>query len=249
MEGTTKIYKAKPDGYTFGLLNIPGYINNQLFVEVQYDLTKMSYIATINADVYYLQVKKDSPFNSLKDLQAKGTLKFSDAGIGTTGWLVTVVGCKELGIEPEFVHFTAMRDAALAVMRGDVDALYGAEGTTLPYMKSGDLKVIAAFLEERNPEFPDVPTIGELGYPKLATLIRGPIRVLAGPPGMPEGIVKTLEDAILKTMEDSVLLTWSKEAKRPIRGVANAAQSKQTVLDGLETFAKYRDVLEAGVMK
>ena len=52
-EGATKIYMAKPDGYTFGVLNIPGYIIGQLILPVQYDLTKMSYIGKIG-DITHL---------------------------------------------------------------------------------------------------------------------------------------------------------------------------------------------------
>ena len=65
-------------------------------------------------------------------------------------------------------------------------------------MKSGKLRALVAFAEERIKSLPDVPTAKELGYNVVVEVYRG----ISGPAGMPEEVVKKLHDAFKKAMED-----------------------------------------------
>ena len=61
------------------------------------------------------------------------------------------------------------------------------------------LKVLGVYAEKRDPQLPDVPTLGELGY---YNKWYGSARALVAPKGTPDNVIKFYEDAFKKTMED-----------------------------------------------
>ena len=65
--------------------------------------------------------------------------------------------------------------------------------TTRPHIAAGKLKPLAVSTEKRLPEFPDLPTLVELGYPGLVTTTW---YALSGPAGLPREIVDKLNAAV-----------------------------------------------------
>ena len=79
------VYRAKPDGYTIGMFNIPGMLVVQQQGEVSYDLTKIAWIGSMGHDVYGLGVSAKSPFKSVADLKsAAKPIRFTAAGPAST---------------------------------------------------------------------------------------------------------------------------------------------------------------------
>jgi tripartite-type tricarboxylate transporter receptor subunit TctC len=68
----------------------------------------------------------------------------------------------------------------------------------VPQVKSGDMRILAVFDDERMKEFPDVPTLKELGYDIAAPSCLG----IAGPKNLPAPVVAKLESAIKKAVAD-----------------------------------------------
>src|SRR6185295_4999750 len=71
--------------------------------------------------------------------------------------------------------------------------------TTQPHILAGKLKPVAISSEKRVPEFPDIPTLVELGYPGLVVTTW---YALAGPAGLPRDIVGKLNAAVNKAMQE-----------------------------------------------
>jgi tripartite-type tricarboxylate transporter receptor subunit TctC len=69
--------------------------------------------------------------------------------------------------------------------------------TTRQHILSGKLKALAVSSEKRLPEFPNLPTLVELGYPDLITTTW---YSLSGPAGLPRDIVIKLNAAVNKAM-------------------------------------------------
>src|SRR5262249_23308917 len=69
--------------------------------------------------------------------------------------------------------------------------------TTRPHILTGKLKPLSVSSEKRLPEFPDLPTLVELGYPDLVTTTW---YSLSGPAGLPRDIVAKLNAAVNKAM-------------------------------------------------
>ncbi len=82
-------------------------------------------------------------------------------------------------------------------MGGHVTALM--TYTTMGIKHSDEMRVLAVAAEERVPALPDVPTFKELGY----DYVEGAYRGMAGPPGLPEEIIKILAEANRKVNQDA----------------------------------------------
>ena len=60
------------------------------------------------------------------------------------------------------------------------------------------------------PDFPDIPTIGELGHKDLGALSLD--YWLMAPPQTPKARLQVLEEALMKTLKDPEFLAWAKGA-------------------------------------
>jgi tripartite-type tricarboxylate transporter receptor subunit TctC len=68
----------------------------------------------------------------------------------------------------EFVHVPYQGLAAVQdVLAGRIAATIFPLGTTLPYVRSGELRALMTTGTQRSPSLPDVPTVRELGYPAM----------------------------------------------------------------------------------
>ena len=72
--------------------------------------------------------------------------------------------------------------------------------------ENAELRVLGVFDEKRDPQLPDVPTLGY--YNKWY----GSARAIVAPKGTPENIIKFYEDAFKKTMEDKDVVEAHKKA-------------------------------------
>ena len=71
----TQIYNSEPDGYTIGMMNLPGHAVNQYFGDVQYDLEKCSYIGTLNADDFAEQSEEE--YSNMNKTSGAGSVQSS----------------------------------------------------------------------------------------------------------------------------------------------------------------------------
>src|SRR5262249_57490915 len=67
-----------------------------------------------------------------------------------------------------------------------------------PYVQSGQLKLLATFGDQRDPQFPDTPTVAEAGYPSVVVV--GWSGILA-PAAVPAPIIAKLHAALLKVLD------------------------------------------------
>jgi tripartite-type tricarboxylate transporter receptor subunit TctC len=240
----TTLYRSKPDGYTIGILNVPGFIVSQFIMKAEYDMTKMEYLGRASAINYALWVGKDSPLKSLRDFQkAKTPLRFASYGFGGSGSLVGIATLAKMGIPYTLVTgYTSAPEVALSLMKGEVDAVIESDIVVLmPYYKEREIKPVAIISEGGSELLPDAPNVAKLGYPELAEL--GAHRIIGAPPGTPGARLKILEGAILKAMKDKETQEWAVETNMPL-AITDGARAKEIVLKQVELFAKYTDILK-----
>jgi tripartite-type tricarboxylate transporter receptor subunit TctC len=244
-KGATMVYRAKPDGYTIGLLNIPGLIVTQLIQKAPYDMTKVRWIGRIDSSEYALFVSATSPYATIDDfLKAKKGFIFGLSGTvaGGTDSMVTAVTSHLMGIEVKdyLGGYGGSQAMAMGAVRGDSDAFIAAAASIYPFVESGDLRMLMFLGPERYEKAPNVPTVAELGYPELANFSLN--RVFGAPPDTPGQIVNILQDSLMKAMTDPKLLEWSRKADRPIKPL-DGAQTAKLVSDSTQTFNKYMSII------
>jgi len=206
--GSIALYRAKPDGYTVGLLDVAGLLPYQKAVgadKAGFDIEKYVWIGRVATESWVFLVAAKSPLKSLADLKARKDLSWGIEGPGSTKWLFSIIEARELGLPMRFVSgYGGTGEMIPASLRGDFEVWTNAGPAHIPYVKSGDLRALIQFGEKRMSAFPEVPTAKELGHDLVAEILR----LLAAPPGTSADAAQTLEGAFLKAMNEPEFKAW-----------------------------------------
>jgi tripartite-type tricarboxylate transporter receptor subunit TctC len=205
--GWTELSRQRPDGYYIGYINLPATNTVILDPDRKAIFTENDFTPIINhvLDPGVLWVRADSPYKSAQDLidaarKAPNTIRTATTGILSDDHLAILMTEEAApGASFRIVHLDGAATQFKEIMGGNVDAAYDNVGSITPRVKSGEVRALAVFDEERSKFLPDVPTMKELGYP---TVISSSTRGMAGPKGLPEPIVAKLRDVLQKAMED-----------------------------------------------
>ena len=211
---------AKPDGYTIGIVNLPGAIVSQLFKDTQYKLREFSWIGRISAAPYIYAAGKQYGLRTLDDFRKRKEVLITESGYGTTGWVNSALTAATMGFKPKFIMGYAGAPASnMAIVRGEGHAR--ALGLDSPgqmaFIKDGSMVPTWVYLDKRDPRHPDVPTVGELGFPQLSVLAAN--RVVAAPPKMPKDRMAVLIKAFRESIEDPETQVAFKSMRAKTSGV------------------------------
>jgi len=242
-KGLAAAYRARPDGYTLGLANVPGVaIPPLLGTKVAYDLNKMTWVARISVDYYLLGVAGKSPVKSLDGLRKSSmsaVLKMPSTGAGSTADAISKIFIGVLGLKGQVVGgYKGTKEMTIAVIRGDVPASALPINSTRKYVQSGDIRPL---LSTQHPSpFKGTPSAKDLGLGELNGMAIQ--RLVGGAPGIPDAVRKTLSDAFMKAMADPKLIAAAKKAKRPFAPLSG--DETKTVLDQqLAVYLKFKNEL------
>src|SRR5262245_62028238 len=194
------VAKANPDGDTLTLAALAALVANpHLYGNVSYDTLKdFAPIGLLYDAPTVLVANPGQPFNSVSELVAyakahPGKLAHSSSGNGTVSHLGMVDFQRRAGIRMEHVPYQGSAPAMLDLIEGRVQVGIDTVAVTLPYIKSGKLKLLGVGSPQRLALFPDTPTIAELGYPGYEAVAW--IGLLA-PAGTPRDLIARLNREI-----------------------------------------------------
>src|SRR5690606_37653121 len=113
-----------------------------------------------------LVVHPKFPANSVEELIAlakakPGALNYSSSGIGGFPHMNTELFKMMAGVDMVHIPFQSAGQAVTDVLAGHTDMTMGSRTSAMPHIQSGRLKILAVGGSKRNPQRPDVPTIGE----------------------------------------------------------------------------------------
>ena len=194
---------AKPDGYTIGIVNLPGAIVSELFKETQYKLKEFSWIGRISAGRYVWASGAQYNLRTLKDFQQAKEVLITESGVGTTGWVTATLTAATMKFKSRFIlGYGGAPASNMAIVRGEGHARgLGLDSPgQMAYVNDGQMVPTWVYLKKRDPRYPDVPTVGELGFPQLSVLAAS--RVVAAPPKMPKDRMAVLVKAFREAIED-----------------------------------------------
>jgi tripartite-type tricarboxylate transporter receptor subunit TctC len=227
--GVNEIYRAKPDGYTIGMIAIPGMMVTQMVAKTKFDVTKFKYLGRLAVQSYCLSVNPKSSLYTFQDLlNAKKPLRSSVTG-GGTGMIVNILTPETLKIPYTLVSgFGGSTECIVALMAGNVDyTMTGSIVTHARYVKSGDLRTIFTLTRKRSKALPDVPSVTELGIKVPEYLLNMQLmRVMVAPPETPDEIVAILRKALMKVTEDKDFLSWGNKVNAGIEPASGEEMQK-----------------------
>ena len=243
--GINQLYRAKPDGYTIGIFNIPGMFILQQEGGAGYDLAKFTWLGSVGRDSYGLAVAWNAPIKSIADLKALSQtrpVKFTATGPAGTAYAATLIGTELLGIKSQIITgYKGSSDYVVGAIRGDGDAVV----TTLPILRrmqdGQSLRILATF--EQHSRQKDADDATTLGQPELSRIILE--RLVAAPPGVPAPIQAVLADVLAQALRDPTVTAWADKAGIEIRPVA-PDEAATIVRDQAAFFEKWKKVLVAG---
>jgi tripartite-type tricarboxylate transporter receptor subunit TctC len=204
--GHSAIATAPPDGYTLGVVTVEiGMMHWQGLTDLTYaDYTPL---ALYNADAAGLQVRADSKWESAEAVldavkASPGEHKASGTGQGGIWHLALAGMLQEAGIAPDASPWVPSQGAAPGLqdlVAGGIDIVTCSVPEAQALLEAGRVKSLAVMSAERNPAFPDVPTLKEAtGLDWQVAAWRG----IAGPKGMPQEVSDKLVP-LLKQIWDS----------------------------------------------
>ena len=207
--GTNVIAKAAPDGYTIGMGNFaPLAVNHALFKKLPFDpQNDLTPIMQIERGPLVLMVRNESPYRTVKDVVAAakaqpGKLSYASGGIGGTHHLSGALFEHTAGIDMIHAPYKSGGAGATDLMGGQVDMMFEQMYAAMPSIKSGRLRALAVTSRTRSALTPDVPTMGEAGFPAVEVLNW---QGIVGPKGLPAEIVRILNAAGNKALLDAEL--------------------------------------------
>ena len=174
--GNEIVAKAPPDGYTFlvadlGSTTITVLTQSKTSIDLQRDFAPVTIISysphlfCVHPSVPAANVKQ---FIALAKAQP-GKFNFATAGQTSAPHFSGMLFAHLTGIKWEYIPGKGGAQAVLDVASGQADVLFNGMLATLPYVKSGKLKLLAVSSEKRNPSLPDAPTIIESGVRDFVT--------------------------------------------------------------------------------
>jgi tripartite-type tricarboxylate transporter receptor subunit TctC len=193
------IAKAEPDGYNFIMVAAPHTTNPALYGQLPYDTVKdfTPIVQTVRAPLF-LMVPANSPIKNVAELLAASAkspngLNVSSPGNGTAPHLALELFNNIAKSNLTHIPYKGDAPAVTDILGERVDAGVHPIISPLPHIKNGKIRVLAVFGSTRSPLLPDVPSLGELGYPNTEVYTWFG---LVGPAKLPVKIVDRLNKDI-----------------------------------------------------
>lgn len=190
--------RAAADGYTITMVTFElATLQSMGLADITY--AQYDYILQMNEDAASVIVRADSPYRSVQDLfdaieRNPGSVSFSGTAVGGVWDLARVGMLLEAGIDPDDTLWIPSEGAAPAItdlLGGHIDVITNSLPEAQSQLEAGNLRALAVMSDQRNPAFPDVPTLKEQGIDWSGGTWRG----FAVPAGTPDEVKQVLIDA------------------------------------------------------
>ena len=203
--GSDLVAKAAPDGYTLVVSGIASHVIAPLLPGgASYDpLKDFTHIALFGGPPAVFAVNPAIPAKTLKEFvqlakEKPGALSYGSPGPGTQGQLVAELFKREAGIDVLHVPYKGAAAAVTDLMGGQITAVSTTLSTASGQIKAGRARALALSSAQRLPDYPDIPTFVEQGFPNIIGTVWFS---LSGPAGMPQEIVDRLNAEVRRALE------------------------------------------------
>ena len=203
--GSELVAKSPADGYTLVVSGIASHVIAPLLPGgTPYDpLKDFTHIALFGGPPAVFAINPQVPAKTLKEFvqlakDKPGTLSYGSPGPGTQGQLVAELFKREAGIDVLHVPYKGAAAAVTDLMGGQITAVSTTLSTASGQIKAGRARALALSSAQRLPDYPDIPTFVEQGFPNIIGTVWFS---LSGPPGMPAEIVDKLNAEVRRALE------------------------------------------------
>jgi len=193
--------KAPADGSIF-YATTPTFIYTSLLSNPEYKYSDLEPLLNMFIDPEVIYTAADSSFETLEDAIKKAREDRGKWGAANPASLERQA-LEQLkaaaDVEAAIVTHEGGGDLMINVMNGTLDIGVGEVQELLSQLEAGQVRLLATFSGERLDNFPDLPTVKELGYDVVVQKFRG----LAGPKDIPDDVVTMWEKAAQDVLTNS----------------------------------------------
>lgn len=202
-----ELARAAPDGYTLGVATASTHgANSAIYKKLPYDPLKdfapiTQLMASPNVMVAHPSTPGKNYAEFLQYLKANpGKLTYASPGNGSLGHLNTELYKISTNTFMLHIPYRGAGPAKNDLMAGQVHVMMDNLPSSLPQIRSGQLRALVVAAPKRLPELPDVPTFAELN---LLTNNEQSWFGLLAPAGTPEPVVRSLHKAVTSVLADN----------------------------------------------
>jgi tripartite-type tricarboxylate transporter receptor subunit TctC len=247
--GSDLVAKAQPDGYTLVVSGIASHVIAPLLPQgTQYDPQKdFTHIALLGGPPAVLAVNPKLPAKNLKEFVALAKAKpnafsYGSPGNGTQGHLVAELFKRLAVVDMQHVPYKGASAAVADLIAGHIQVVSTTLSTAAGQIRGGRARALAISADKRLPDYPDIPTFAESGYPELVATVWFS---LSGPAGMPPQIVERLNAEVRRALE----LTDVREKMRHEGIAPNRLDAKETTAYVADELRRWGPIVRASGAK
>lgn len=231
---------SPPDGLTMQLVNGTGAILSQIVEDkaARFNLLELGHLGTVSASPWMWLVGPQAPVRTLADALKPDT-RLAWAGGGPADGLSdgAAFTCEALKLNCRIViGYKGSNDAALAVIRGEMDAIYVSDTSANNYVKANNAHAVLTLGRKHSRFFPDTPLVFDAirldarsqWLMDFRTTLEDLGRILVVPAKLPAGRLAALQEAVKTTLNDAGLVAEGERTQRYI-GYLDAASTRKNV--------------------
>ena len=204
--GNNIVAKAAADGYTILITPLPfsalpGLYGPQLPYDALKDFSPLVLAANTQN---VLAVRNDLPVTSVRELldyarKNPGKLNYGSTGSGSSNHLSMELLMRMTDTKMTHIPYKGSAPATIAMLGGEIDALFDNIPNVLPQLKAGKMRAIAVTGLQRSALFPSVPTVAEAGVPGYEVNVWFGMQL---PGGAPRALVDRMNADITRVLKE-----------------------------------------------
>lgn len=234
--GSEYVAKAPPDGHTLLVVASSHTVIPATNSKLPYDPdTDLAAVGLLARDPMLFVVNNDVEAKTLQDFvklaQAQpGKLTYATPGTDSQSHFVTELFSLEAHIKMLEVPYRGGAPSVLSLISGETQFAVLSTQLSAPQIKAGKLRALAWGGDTRNPQFPDVPTLKEAGFPRVKALQW--VGMLA-PAKTPPDVVARLNGVLRETLTKPDVI-----AKLEVQGLTATATTPEAFDQMIESEIK-----------
>ncbi|MBX3608846.1 MAG: tripartite tricarboxylate transporter substrate binding protein [Hydrogenophaga sp.] len=201
--GAQIVARSPGDGYTLMVGTIGIHAAYASYSKLTYEPAKeLQPIMILGEAPNIVLVPENSKYKTFADFLADakanpGKINYASAGPGSSVHMVTELFQLAIGQRMNHVPYKGSGPALTDLIGGQVDVMFDNLSSGSPHVRSGKLRALAVTGPQRDPRFPDVPTVAESGVPGYSGTSWF---TLAAPASMPAPLVARLNRDVEKLL-------------------------------------------------
>jgi tripartite-type tricarboxylate transporter receptor subunit TctC len=207
--GTDAVAKAPPDGHMLLVVasshTVTPATHSKLPYNTEHDLQPIAIIGKnplLFVSTAKLPVKTLGAFVALAKAEP-GKLNYASPGAASQTHLVSELFSQAAGIKLQHIPYRGGVPAITATVTGETHLTVISPLVSLPQIEAGNLRALAAGSLTRDPQFPDLPTVAESGFPGFEAMQWVGLLTTGG---TPKPIVEKLNAEVNRALRDPDLI-------------------------------------------